>query len=191
MLFEGGLRGHLCGVLNDDVRNAGEPSHISLQAVSSSEWLTTFDQTIEEIRENDLCSCCPLGGDKLDKLVADIMGSDDVAKVLAYLELGERLKTYESFKHAYCFLCKASELCNADMKTKQYYYDCALNISQMMINGDLEDVLENSEEVGKAKLRYLVEKFPKCSEASNYLLGYCEEEGECPPHPSLSAAVSI
>jgi hypothetical protein len=146
-----------------DARTVETP--ISPLAASS-----TLDDIFTEIRTFDKRYFFPLGDDKLDSLKQDISGEGvgDEPKALACLELAERLISNESFDKASILLELAKRVCdqNNDLNGTDFYYDIVLNLARIYYDGRL---CESKIAEGEQLLHFLVEQFPDCGEASNYL----------------------
>jgi hypothetical protein len=118
----------------------------------------------EEIREGNLYSFCPLNEDRFNILRDDICGTEPEPKVLACLELANKLMSYEHFDHASKLLKEGIQICENEpaMKGENYYHESVLNLVQIMMNGYLTKE-ENAQ--GKELMEYLVKQFPQFEEA--------------------------
>lgn len=106
--------------------------------------------------------------EKLKHLHRDILGNSSEQKVLACLEMAEKLICCDRFTTASVLLNRAIEICEEfpQMKPTMYYHDSVFNLAQMMMNGHLSP---EENERGLGLMQQLVREFPDCEEAKNYV----------------------
>ena len=150
-------------IKSNDIRAAGPLG----SPLAEDPWEKIVAAAVDEIHKGERHSLCRLG-EKLTHLQRDILGNSPERKVLACLEMAEKLICYDSFTAASVLLNQSIHICeeSPDLIKTLYYHDSVFNLAQMMMNGHLSPE-ENDRGLGL--MQQLVSEFPDCEEAKNYV----------------------